>query len=84
MRIYYFMLFTELESHEEDDAKHRSILARFLCTENRDKVYRIKNQLKKSRRFKDAYITQDYTQAIQMERMFLVRRKGCGQKTYHR
>jgi len=50
---------------EADDAKPRSIIARFLCREDRDKVYRIKNRVNKSRRFKHAYITQDYAQAIQ-------------------
>ena len=46
--------------------------------------------LKKSRRFKDAYITQDYAQAIQMERkvlikaMFLAREKGADAKVMDR
>ena len=75
---------------EADDAKPRPIIARFLCREDRDKVYRIKNRLKKSRRFKDAYITQDYAQAIQMERkvlikaMFLAREKGADAKVVDR
>ena len=75
---------------EADDAKARPIIARFLCREDRDKVYRIKNRLKKSRRFKDAYITQDYAQAIQMERkvlikaMFLAREKGTDAKVVDR
>ena len=75
---------------EADDAKPRPIIARFLCREDRDKVYRIKNRLKKSRRLKDAYITQDYTQAIQMERkvlikaMFLAREKGADGKVVDR
>lgn len=75
---------------EADDAKPRPIIARFLCREDRDKVYRIKNRLKKSRKFKDAYITQDYAQAIQMERkvlikaMFLAREKGADAKVVDR
>ena len=74
---------------EADDAKPRPIIARFLCREDRDKVYRIKNRLKKSRRLKDAYITQDYAQAIQMERkvlkaMFLAREKGTDAKVVDR
>ena len=75
---------------EADDAKPRPIIPRFLCREDRDKVYRIKNRLKKSRRFKDAYITQDYAQAIQMERkvlikaMFLAREKGADAKVVDR
>ena len=75
---------------EADDAKPRPIIARFLCREDRDKVYRIKNRLKKSRKFKDAYITQDYAQAIQMERkvlikaMFLAREKGADTKVVDR
>ena len=73
---------------EADDTKPRPIIACFLCREDRDKVYRIKNQLKKSRRLKDAYITQDYAQAIKMERiikvMFLAREKGAGTKVVDR
>ena len=76
---------------EADDAKPRPIIARrFLCREDRDKVYRIKNRLKKSRRFKDVYITQDYAQAIQMKRkvlikaMFLAREKGADAKVVDR
>ena len=75
---------------EADDAKPRPIIARFLCREDRDKVYRIKNRLKKSRKFKDAYIIQDYAQAIQMERkvlikaMFLAGEKGADAKVVDR
>lgn len=41
---------------EIDDVKFRLIIVCFLCREDRDKVYRIKNWLKKLRRFKDVYI----------------------------
>ena len=75
---------------EADDAKPRPIIARFLCREDRDRAYRVKNRLKKSRRFKDAYITQDYAQAVQLERkvlikaMFLAREKGADAKVVDR
>ena len=81
---------------EADYAKPRPIIARFLCREDRDKVYRIKNRLKKSRRFKDAYITQDYicpsytngAESPNKSDVFGQRkrssRKDGGQKTDHR
>ena len=40
-------------------ANPRPIIARFLCREDRDNIYRVKNRLKKSKRFENAYITQD-------------------------
>ena len=78
------------------DPNARPIIARFLCREDRDNIYRVKIRLKKSRRFENAYITQDYAQPIQLERkviikaMFLAREKGAiakvvdMQKTDHR
>ena len=75
---------------EATDANPRPIIARFLCQEDRDNIYRVKNRLKKSRRFENAYITQDYAQAIQLEQkvlikaMFLAREKGAIAKVVDR
>ncbi|XP_068756426.1 CDK5 regulatory subunit-associated protein 2-like [Montipora capricornis] len=75
---------------EATDANPRPIIARFLCREDRDNIYRVKNRLKKSRKFENAYITQDYAQAIQLERkvlikaMFLAREKGAIAKVVDR
>ena len=75
---------------EATDANPRPIIARFLCREDRDNIYRVKNRLKKSRKFENAYITQDYAQAIQLERkvlikaMFLARKKGAIAKVVDR
>ena len=68
----------------------RPIIARFLCREDRDMVLKAKGRLRNSSRFKDAYITQDYAKAIQMERrvlikaMFLARKKGMNAKVVDR
>ncbi|CAH3165715.1 unnamed protein product [Porites lobata] len=47
--------------------KHRPIIARFVCREDRDQVFARKKGIKESTRFKDAYITADYAKAIQDE-----------------
>ena len=51
----------------------RSIIARFVCREDRDHVFRAKRRLQESSRFRDAYITADYAKAIQDERRVLVK-----------
>ena len=48
----------------------RAIIARFVVREDRDAVLAVKNRLKHSRHYKDAYITKDYARAIQEERKF--------------
>ncbi|CAH3033402.1 unnamed protein product [Porites lobata] len=57
--------------------KHRPIIARFVCREDRDQVFARKKEIKeggtKSTRFKDAYITADYAKAIQDERRKLIK-----------
>ena len=45
----------------------RPIIARFVCREDRDHVFRAKRRLQESSRFRDAYITADYAKAIQDE-----------------
>ena len=75
---------------EATDANPRPIIARFLCREDRDIIYRVKNRLKKSRRFENAYIMEDYAQAIRLEgkllikAMFLARETGTIAKVVDR
>ena len=58
---------------DASDTSPRPIIARFLCRKDRDTVFRTKGKLKKSVRFKDAYITQDYARAVQLERKTLIK-----------
>ena len=51
----------------------RPIIARFLCREDRDNVFKQKKKLQESCRYPDAYITADYTTAIQEERRELIK-----------
>ena len=51
----------------------RPIIARFVCREDRDHVFRAKRRLQESSRFRDVYITADYAKAIQDERRVLVK-----------
>ena len=53
--------------------KHRPIIARFVCGEDRDQVFARKKGIKESTRFKDAYRTADYAKAIQDERRKLIK-----------
>ena len=53
--------------------KHRPTIARFVCREDRDQIFARKKEIKESTRFKDAYITADYTKAIQDERRKLIK-----------
>ena len=75
---------------DASDTSPRPIIARFLCREDRDTVYRAKGKLKRSARFKDAYITQDYARAVQLERrtlikaMYQAREKGFQAKVVDR
>ena len=68
----------------------RPIIARFVCREDRDHVFRAKRRLQESNRFRDAYITADYAKAIQDERrvlvkaMFKAREMGCQAKVIDR
>ena len=68
----------------------RPIIARFVSREHTEQVLRVKNRLRKSDRYKDAYITKDYARAIQEERrslikaMFAAREKGRNAKVINR
>ena len=68
----------------------RLIIARFMSREHTEQVLGVKNRLKKSDRYKDAYITKDYAWAIQVERRSLIkatfaaREKGCNAKVINR
>ena len=58
---------------KQKENKHRPIIARFFCREDRDQVFARKKGIKESTRFKDAYITADYAKAIQDERRKLTK-----------
>jgi len=46
----------------------RPIIVRFVCREDRDRVYLERGKIKQSTTYPDAYITEDYARAIQEER----------------
>ena len=58
---------------KQKENKHRLIIARFICREDRDQVFTRKQRINESTRFKDAYITADYAKAIQDERRKLIK-----------
>ena len=80
--------------HTRDDgttpSRPRPIIARFVVREDRDTVFSVKNRLKSSYRYSDAYITQDFVRAIQQERktliqaMFAAKKKGRDAKVINR
>jgi len=53
---------------EKTHGRRRPIIARFVCREDRDKVWSVRGKLKESIIHADAYITEDYARAIQEER----------------
>ena len=53
--------------------RRRPIIARFVCREDREKVWSVRGKLKVSKTHADAYITQDYARAIQEERKVLIK-----------
>jgi 3-deoxy-D-arabino-heptulosonate 7-phosphate (DAHP) synthase class II len=53
--------------------KRRPIIVRFVCREDRDKVWSVRGKLKESITHADAYITEDYARAIQEERKVLIK-----------
>ena len=53
--------------------RRRPIIVRFVCREDRDKVWSVRGKIKKSMIHTDAYITQDYARAIQEERKVLIK-----------
>ena len=53
--------------------RNRPIIARFVCREDKERVWSQKRQLKNSRRFEDAHITLDYAREIQEERKVLIK-----------
>ena len=53
--------------------KHRPIVARFVCREDRDRVFARKQGIAESTRFKDAYITADHAKAIPDGRRKLIK-----------
>ena len=67
-------------SNETNDARPRPIIARFVVREDRDAVFAVKNRLKSSTRYHDAYITQDFARAIQKERKSLIQAMFAAKK----
>ena len=53
--------------------KTRPIIARFVCREDRALVWSKKKDLKNSTTYRDAYITQDYTKAVEQEHSTLIK-----------
>lgn len=53
--------------------RRRPIIARFVCREDRDKVWSVRGKIKESITHSDAYITEDYARAIQEERKILIK-----------
>ena len=51
----------------------RPIIARFVCREDRDRVWLERGKIKQSTTYPDAYITEDYARAIQEERKKLIK-----------
>ena len=51
----------------------RTIIARFVCREDRDRVWLERGKIKQSSTYPDAYITEDYARAIQEERKKLIK-----------
>ena len=51
----------------------RPIILRFICREDRDKVWSVRGKVKESMTHADIYITQDYARAIQEERRVLIK-----------
>ena len=68
----------------------RPIIARFVSREHTEQVLSVKNRLKRSERYENAYITKDYARAIQEERrslikaMFVAKEKGREAKVINR
>ena len=51
----------------------RPIIARFVCRDDRDRVWLERGKIKQSTTYPDAYITKDYARAIQEERQKLIK-----------
>ena len=51
----------------------RPIISRFVCREDRDRVWLERGKIKQSTTYPDAYITEDYAGAIQEERKKLIK-----------
>ena len=53
--------------------RRRPIIVRFVCREDRDKVWSVRGKVKESMTHADLYITQDYARAFQEERRILIK-----------
>lgn len=81
---------TTRDTSDSTPTRPRPIIARFVSREHTEQVLSAKNRLKKSDKYKDAYITKDYARAIQEERrslikaMFVAKEKGRVAKVINR
>ena len=90
--IYFHAVHRVGKPRSPEDSHHhpRPIIARFLCREDRDRVLKAKGILRHSKDYTNAYITKDYTKAIQLERkelikaMFIARKKDMSAKVVDR
>ena len=53
--------------------RRRLIIVRYVCQEDRDKVWSVRDKVKEAMTHADVYITQDYARAIQEERRVLIK-----------
>ena len=63
------MQYTGSERRPKIDA----IIVRFVCREDRDRLWLERGKIKQSTTYTDAYITEDYARAIQEERKKLIK-----------
>ena len=61
----------------------RPIIARFVVREDRDAVFNVKNRLKSSARYGNAFITQDFAREIQKERKTLIHAMFAAKQAGH-
>ena len=78
------------DTNDSTPTRPRPIIARFVSRVHTERVLSTKNWLKKSNKYKDAYITKDYARTIQEERrslikaMFVAKEKGRVAKVINR
>ena len=60
------------QSNGSNPACPDPIITRFVVRENKDAVFSVKNRLKNSARYSEAYITKNFARAIQQGRKTLI------------
>ena len=56
----------------KQEGRCRPIIARFICRQDRDLIWQNRGKIKNSDNYPDAYITEDFARAIQLERKTLI------------